>query len=112
MRSRARVSCCTVRLLGSNGEGLARGSPSSRARLLESNLYTRLFPRRTTRKEVSLVPEQEIKRLNLHIDSDLHSRFKSATALQGKNMTDVLLEFIQQYVKDNPLQAPKKGRRG
>jgi hypothetical protein len=57
------------------------------------------------------VPEQKIKRMNLHIEAPLHNAFKAATAAQGKNMTDVLLEFIQQYVAKYGLQPIKKGRR-
>jgi hypothetical protein len=47
--------------------------------------------------------------MNLNVPIELHSSFKSVTAGQGKNMTDVLLEFIQNYVEKN---SPKpKGRR-
>lgn len=49
----------------------------------------------------------EEKRMNLNIPLALHNAFKAATAAQGKNMTDVLAEFIQQYVDD----AKKKARR-
>ena len=53
-------------------------------------------------------PEQ-VKRMNLNVPVELHNAFKSVTAGQGKNMTDVLLEFIQTYADRNP---PKpKGRR-
>ena len=45
--------------------------------------------------------------MNLNVPVDLHNRFKSVTAAQGQNMTDVLLEFIKAYVAKN---APK-GRR-
>jgi hypothetical protein len=58
------------------------------------------------------VPEQDrLKRMNLHITASLHSAFKAATAAQGKNMTDVLLEFIQQYVAKHGVQPIKKARR-
>ena len=47
------------------------------------------------------------KRMNLNVPVDLHNSFKSVTAAQGQNMTDVLLEFIKNYVaKHSP-----KGRR-
>ena len=36
---------------------------------------------------------------------------RAATAAQGLNMTDVLLEFIQSYVAKNSTKQPK-GRRG
>ena len=37
--------------------------------------------------------------------------FKAATAAQGLEMTDVLLEFIQKYVAKNGLVTPRKSRR-
>ena len=47
--------------------------------------------------------------MNLNVPVELHNSFKSVTAAQGKNMTDVLLEHIQNYVMKN---SPKpKGRR-
>ena len=36
--------------------------------------------------------------MNLNVPVELHNSFKSITASQGENMTDVLLEFIQTYV--------------
>jgi len=48
------------------------------------------------------------KRMNLNVPIELHNSFKSVTAAQGENMTDVLLEFIQTYVTKH---SPKpKGR--
>jgi hypothetical protein len=48
--------------------------------------------------------------MNLNVPLELHNAFKSTTAAQGLNMTDVLLEFIQNYVIKN--SSPKsKGRR-
>jgi hypothetical protein len=52
-----------------------------------------------------------LKRLNVNISEELHRRFKSATAAQGLEMTDVILEWIQKYVDKNGLVASKKGRR-
>ena len=48
--------------------------------------------------EISKAEESEVKRLNLNVPVELHNTFKSITAAQGENMTDVLLEFIQTYV--------------
>ncbi len=53
----------------------------------------------------------KVKRMNLNVEVELHNRFKAATAAQGLNMTDVLLEFIQSYVAKNSTKKPK-GRRG
>ena len=47
--------------------------------------------------------------MNLNVEVELHNAFKAVTAAQGKNMTDVLLEFIEQYV--NKHSSAKKGRR-
>lgn len=50
------------------------------------------------------------KRVNMNIPKELHDAFKAAAAARGERMTDVLLEYIQQYVKKNGVQT-KKGRR-
>ena len=50
---------------------------------------------------------EKVKRMNLNVPVDLHNEFKAATASKGLNMTDVLLEFIRNYItKHSP-----KGRR-
>lgn len=46
--------------------------------------------------------------MNLNVPVELHNNFKSVTAGQGQNMTDVLLEFIRAYVSKH---QPKKGQR-
>ena len=48
--------------------------------------------------------------MNLNVPLGLHNAFKSTTAAEGKNMTDVLLEFIQDYVMKNSTSKPR-GRR-
>ena len=50
--------------------------------------------------------------MNLNVPVELHNDFKSLTASQGLNMTDVLLEFIQSYVDKNGAAPAKKGKRG
>jgi hypothetical protein len=62
----------------------------------------------TSGKEVRDIKKAEkVKRMNLNVPVELHNSFKSVTAAQGQNMTDVLLEFIKNYVvKHSP-----KGRR-
>ena len=60
-------------------------------------------------RKINKVEEEKVKRMNLNVPVELHNSFKSVTAAQGQNMTDVLLEFIQTYVAKN---SPKpKGRR-
>lgn len=66
------------------------------------------------RKEARLIKTKEgigLKRLNVNISEELHRRFKSATAAQGLEMTDVILEWIQKYVDKNGVVAPSKSRR-
>lgn len=47
--------------------------------------------------------------MNLNVPIELHNSFKAVTAAEGKNMTDILLEFIRSYVDK---REPKpKGRR-
>ena len=53
----------------------------------------------------------QVKRMNLNVERSLHDAFKTATAAQGTNMTDVLIEFIQQYVKERYPKSLSKGRR-
>ena len=48
--------------------------------------------------------------MNLNVPLDLHNSFKSITAAEGKNMTDVLLEFIQQYVSEHSSTKTKRRR--
>ena len=48
--------------------------------------------------------------MNLNVEVSLHNAFKVATAAQGQNMTDVLLEFIQRYVEKNYPAGLKRGR--
>lgn len=56
--------------------------------------------------------EQKVKRMNLNVPVELHNSFKATTAAQGKNMTDVLMEFIKDYVmKSSPGRTGSKGRR-
>jgi hypothetical protein len=49
--------------------------------------------------------------MNLNVPAELHNTFKSMTAAEGKNMTDVLLDFIQQYVSKPVSSSKTKGRR-
>lgn len=55
---------------------------------------------------------QGVKRVNINIPVGIHNSFKAATAAQGENMTDVLLEFIEEYVKKHEASQARKGRRG
>jgi hypothetical protein len=65
----------------------------------------------TSREEVREIKQQKVKRMNLNVPVDLHNEFKSVTAAQGKDMTTVLLEFIQNYVGKHLPPKPKGRRR-
>lgn len=63
-------------------------------------------------RKISKVEEQKVKRMNLNVPVKLHNSFKSVTAAEGENMTDVLLEFIKDYVRrHSPAASKPKGRR-
>lgn len=55
-----------------------------------------------------MAKEPRWKRMNLNVEAGLHDAFKAATAAEGKKMTDVLIDFIQQYVEKHPSQPAKK----
>lgn len=44
-------------------------------------------------------PEQ--KRLNVNIDLDLHSRFKTSVVRKGKDMSKVVTDLLEQWIKEN-----------
>ena len=64
---------------------------------------------------MSVIAEQEIKRLNVNLELSLHNAFKAATAARGENMTDEILKFIKDYVArysyDTRKGTKKKERR-
>ena len=53
-----------------------------------------------------------VKRVNINLEISLHNAFKAATAAQGENMTDILLEFIEEYVRKHTPAALKPAKRG
>ena len=60
----------------------------------------------------SKVAGAKTTRMNLNVPTELHHAFKVTTVVQGKDMTTVLIDFIQQYVdKHYPKDLAKKGRR-
>lgn len=51
--------------------------------------------------------------MSLIIEPKLHRDFKVATASQGRQMSDVLIEFIERYVADHlPATAPSPAKKG
>ena len=53
-------------------------------------------------------PNPEPKRLNVILNRQLHDQFKAATAAEGRNMTDVLVEFIERYVRQRAKARTKE----
>ena len=60
--------------------------------------------------QIKKAAEPQVKRMNLNVPVELHNAFKAATAAKGLNMTDVLMEFIEEYVARHSEPA-RKGRR-
>ena len=55
--------------------------------------------------------EPKVKRMNINVPVEIHDAFKAATAVQGDNMTDVLMKFIEDYVAKYGVEPKKKARR-
>ena len=55
--------------------------------------------------------QEKLKRMNINVPVDLHDAFKAATAVQGENMTDVLMKFIEDYISKHGVEPKKKARR-
>lgn len=49
-------------------------------------------------KRTEKIPQ---KRVNVNLEASLHDRFKATAASQGRQMTEILIEFIERYVLDN-----------
>ncbi|MGC1362681.1 MAG: plasmid partition protein ParG [Silvibacterium sp.] len=60
-------------------------------------------------RAIGKAEKTQVKRMNLNVPVELHNSFKSVSASQGENMTDVLLEFIQDYIIKH--SSKPKGRR-
>ena len=45
------------------------------------------------------VAKEEIKRLNVNLPASLLKAFKVKTAIEGKEMSEVIKTFIEQYTK-------------
>lgn len=59
--------------------------------------------------------KEGLKKMSLNIPPDLHRAFKVAAAAQGKEMTELILEFVRDYVRRYaPTGMPKmkKQKRG
>ena len=56
------------------------------------------------------VPPMRYTKMTINIDPQLRQAFKAAVALKGLEMSEVVLQFIESYVRQNlPAGLPKKG---
>ena len=62
-------------------------------------------------RKINRIEEQKVKRMNLNVPVEIHHSFKSVTAAAGQNMTDVLLEFIEDYIRRHSPEEKKPKRR-
>jgi len=56
-------------------------------------------------KRTEKIPQ---KRVNVNLEASLHDRFKATAASQGRQMTEILIEFIERYVLD--IGKTKRGK--
>lgn len=55
---------------------------------------------------------EELKRLNVNLDPETHRLFKLAATAAGTDMTEVLKELIEQYIRAHlPPALLPKGRK-
>lgn len=47
-----------------------------------------------------------MKRMNVNLEATLHDRFKATAAAQGRQMTEILVEFIEGFLRDS--EKPKR----
>ena len=52
------------------------------------------------------VAKAPMKRMNVNLEAALHDRFKATAAARGRQMTEILVEFIEGYLRDN--EKPKR----
>ena len=50
----------------------------------------------------------QIKRVNVNLEAPLHDRFKATAASQGRQMTEILVEFIEGFVRNSERQSRGK----
>ena len=63
------------------------------------------MPQRPPRR---VPPRKGFIRMNVNVDEELHTAFKTAVSSERKNMTDVLIEFMRRYVAEYGPAAVRK----
>lgn len=59
-----------------------------------------------------MAEEEKPVRVSIYLSEDVRARFKSACALHKKSMNEVLVEFIEEYLKQNEQPAHKQKDKG
>jgi len=60
-----------------------------------------------------VVTEQRTVAVKTFVSEELRNSFKAACAKEGRNMSDVLAEFVEQYVNEREkLPTPSSGGKG
>jgi hypothetical protein len=49
---------------------------------------------------LAIAKKTPLKRVNVNLEASLHDRFKATAASQGHKMTQILIEFIERYVRN------------
>jgi hypothetical protein len=49
---------------------------------------------------LAIPKKTSLKRVNVNLEAALHDRFKSTAASRGHKMTEILVEFIERYVRN------------
>ena len=68
-----------------------------------------MLTRMSERPPRRVPPREGFIRMNVNVDQDLHTAFKTAVTSERQNMTDVLMEFMRRYVAEHgPAAAARK----
>ncbi|MDZ7969719.1 MAG: plasmid partition protein ParG [Nostoc sp. DedSLP03] len=54
--------------------------------------------------------EEKIISLRVFMPESLRNNFKAVCAKQGKNMSEVVSDFVRDYVAEHDSSSPKKGK--
>jgi metal-responsive CopG/Arc/MetJ family transcriptional regulator len=61
---------------------------------------------------LTLSENQKLAVVKTSISEELRNSFKAACAKEGRNMSDVLSDFIEQYVTDRETELPSSRKKG
>lgn len=61
---------------------------------------------------LALSEKQKLVVVKTTIPEELRNSFKAACAKEGRNMSDVLSDLIEQYVGERETQPPSSGKKG